>query len=83
MDRNPGFYEMNKPAEGAQISTKIKSESIPCGSTPFSESVPLDTGSQDPQQRKSKCVSSPCHRFDICGEVFMCTPQDEEIKSMK
>ena len=36
---------MNEPEEGAQIPTKIKSDYIPSGIIPLSESVPLDTGS--------------------------------------
>ena len=46
--RNLGFYEMNEPEESAQIPIEIESDSIPSGSVPLSESVPLDISSQDP-----------------------------------
>ena len=49
---------MNELEECAQIPTEIESDFIPSGSVPLSESVPLDTGSQDPQQRKSKHAHS-------------------------
>ena len=85
VDRNLGFYEMNKPEEGAQIPIEIESDSIPNTSVPLSESVPLVTGSQDPQQRKSKRVSIPRCHFEIeAREAFICTPQDEdETKSYR
>ena len=49
VDRNLGFYEMNKLEEGTQIPTEIECDSISSGSVPLSESVSLDTSSQDPQ----------------------------------
>ena len=69
---------MNKPEEGTQIPTEIESNSIPSGSVPLSESVPLDTGSQHLQQCKSKHVSIPRLRFGIVVVAFMCAPQDED-----
>ena len=46
--------------------------------------VSLDIGSQDSQQCKSKHVSILRHRFEIEGETFMCTSQDEhEPKSYR
>ena len=44
VDRSVRFYEINEPEGSAQILTEIESDSIPSGSVPLSESVPLDTG---------------------------------------
>ena len=65
VDKNLGFYDMNEPDQGTQIPIEIESNSIP------SESVLLDAGSQDPQQRKSKRVSIPHCHFEIKGKAFM------------
>ena len=78
VDRNLEFYKMNEPAEDTQIPTEIESNSIPSGSIPLSESVPLNTGFQDPQQCKSKHVSIPHRHFEIEREEFMHAPQDED-----
>ena len=51
---------------------EIESDSIPSESVPLSKSVPLDTGSQDLQQCKSKRVSIPRRHFEIKGKAFMC-----------
>ena len=64
---------MNEPEEGAQIPTsEFGSDFLPSGS------VPLDTDSQDLQQRKIKHLSIPYRCFEIEREVFMCTQQDED-----
>ena len=73
-----GFYEINRLEEDTQIPTKIESDSISSRSVPLSDSVPLDTGSQDPQQFKSKRVSIPHRHFEIEGEAFICAPLDED-----
>ena len=39
---------MNEPEEGTQIPTEIENDFIPSGSIHLSESVPQNTGSQDP-----------------------------------
>ena len=73
VDKNLGLYEIYKPEECAQIPTsKIENDYF------SSQSVPLYTGSQDPQQCKSKCVSISCHCFEIEGEAFMYAPQDDD-----
>ena len=75
---------MNEPEEEAQIPTEIESNIIPSVSVLLSDSVPLDTSSQDPQQCKSKRVIILRHHFEIERKAFMCTPQDEdEPKSYK
>ena len=58
---------MNELEEGTHILTsEIENDSH------LSGNVPLDIGSQESQQCKSKCVSIPHHRFEIEGEAFMC-----------
>ena len=65
---------MKEPKKGAQIPREIEGDSIPSGSVPLSENVPLDIGSQYLQQHKSKRVSIQRCRFEIEGEAFMCAP---------
>jgi hypothetical protein len=84
IDKDLTLYEMIDLNEGAPSSLVENQEEIPetprdCGNDlQPSRSTPLEEDSQQPQPRRSKRGSVPCCRFEIEGEAFMVSSQDDE-----
>uniref|UniRef100_A0A2N9GE70 CCHC-type domain-containing protein n=1 Tax=Fagus sylvatica TaxID=28930 RepID=A0A2N9GE70_FAGSY len=84
VDKDLTLYKMMDPNEDAPSSLVENQEEIL--ETPRDSgsdlqpngSAPLEEDSQQPQPRRSKRGNVPCRRFEIEGEAFMVSSQDDE-----